>query len=63
MNDKTENMIEKGFRRGTLKTTRNNVERLMNRATDAAGKVYTGEAGKTLRKKQLAKQSYYDRNR
>lgn len=40
-----------------------NVERIMNRTTDAKGKVYTGEAGKNLRAKQLAKQAYYDRNR
>ena len=63
MDTETKQIIEKGFRRGTLKTTRANVERLLNRTADHTGKVYTGEAGKALRKEQLAKQAHYDRNR
>ena len=63
MDKKTYNIIEQGFRKGTLKTSRANVERIMTRAMDGSGKVYTGEAGKALRKQQLAKQAYYDRNR
>lgn len=56
-------MIEKGFRKGTLKTSVANVEKLMSRTLDkSTGKVYTGEAGRNLRKKQLAKQAYYARN-
>lgn len=63
MDRKTKQMIENGFRKGVLKTSRENIERIMSRAVDGNGKVHTGEAGKRLRSQRLAEQRYYERNR
>ena len=39
------------------------VEEVHSRITAPNGKVYRGEAGRTLKKKMLEKQAYYERNK
>ena len=63
MDKKTKQMIEGGFRRGILKTSVANVERIMSRATDSRGKVHYGEAGKQLLRRQQEAQAYHERNK
>ena len=55
-----ENWNKQGYSK--LGLTKARVEKVHSRAVDHKGKVYTGEAGKQLRQKQLEKQSYYQRN-
>ena len=62
MDRETRQKVERGFRKGVLKTNVANIEKIMNR-TVHNGKVYTGEAGKALKKRKLEKQQYYERNR
>ena len=54
--------IEEGFRRGILKTNRENIKRITNRTLDKKGKVVQGEIGKQLLRRKLEKQAYYERN-
>jgi hypothetical protein len=59
----TKSKLESGFRRGILKTSMANVERIMSRSRDNSGKVYSGEAGQQLLRRKLEVQAYYERNR
>lgn len=55
-------VIEQYFRRGKLKTSMANVERILYRTVDAKGKVVEGEAGRQLLRRKLEKQDYERRN-
>jgi len=63
MDNKTRQMVEGGFRRGILKTNVGNIERILSRTVDNAGRVVTGEAGRQLLRRKLEAKAYYDRNR
>ena len=54
--------IEEHFRKGTFKSNMTRIKHIMSRALGPDGKLYSGEAGSRLRKKQRAKADYYKRN-
>lgn len=63
MDKKTKQMVEGGFRKGVLKTSVANIEKIISRTADTSGKIYGGEAGRNLRRRKLERQAYAQRNR
>ncbi len=55
--------VEQAFRRGILKTTRENIRGIRSRALDSRGVVRTGEDGRNIQEKKQAKRDYYERNK
>lgn len=55
-------LIEEGFRRGILKTTRENVRMIKSRTTDEKGRIVEGADGERLKEKKLEEVKYYERN-